>query len=81
MFAELARFGHFSPQEGVLFGGAEGDRSESFAHSPVGDHAARQVGRFFQIVFGTGAVFFKNEFLGRSPAEGESRDAPTGPIR
>lgn len=52
---------------------AERDRPEAFAHAPVRDHAPGEMRGLVQVILGAGAVFVKNELLGRTPAKQEQQ--------
>ena len=56
-------------QEYLLFFFPKGHGAEALAHTPLADHASSQVGRFFEIVSGTGRGVAKDQFFGYAATE------------
>jgi len=63
-FAKLPLLVHLAPQKRIAIGKLKGNRTEFFAHAPVGDHATRQGGGPFEIVLGADTRFVVDDLFG-----------------
>ena len=69
VFAEHALAMNLAAQERIFVRDLVADRSQSFAHAPVRDHAARDTGGSFQVVFRAGGRFLVDQLFGGSAAQ------------